>query len=179
MRNKLCFHKFILATSIAIYPSVHFAFFCPTNFSQITVGDTIEQVTKICGKPNKQETKEVKPEGPQEWSYYVSQTVSMGNLTPAQGTLKTQVTFDNTGKAINMSVNGVGVGATAICGTMIQLGDTMEKVKNACGEPSFINKQNANLPATQVPSTKVTTFFYNSTPPVKLIFKDGKLSERE
>src|SRR3990167_2810502 len=91
-------------------PYSAFAFFCPNNFSQIEMGNTIEQVTAACGKPTKEVTKDAEPTVPQEWSYYIPQTVSSDSLQQQSGTLKTSVTFDKDGKAINISVNGIGVG---------------------------------------------------------------------
>lgn len=99
--------------------SLSYAFFCPTNFNQIDYGNTMDQVSQQCGKPDSQDTKDVTQEGPQEWSYFVPQTVSTTALSPMQGTLKTQITFDASGSAINISVNGIGVGSTTICGNLI------------------------------------------------------------
>lgn len=167
------------------FPSISAAFFCPTNFNQIYVGDSIDQVRKQCGKPMVEETKEKEAEGPQEWSYFIPQTVvntvTTTSLQPLQGTLKTQISFDKSGKAINISVNGIGVGSTTICANKtIQLGDTRDTIKNACGEPSFINKQN-NPDATgsmgsQPPQvSKITTFTYEKA---TLKFVNGKLVDR-
>ena len=152
--------------------------FCPNNFSIIRPGDTMASVIEQCGKPDKQETVEKKPEGPQEWSYFVPQTVSANTANAMQGTLKTQIAFDNNGKAINISVNGIGVGATTICnGTNIQLGDSRETVKAACGDPTFVNKDSnaSTLPDGNQPTVKITTFTYNTNPPVKLVFENGLL----
>jgi hypothetical protein len=161
-----------------IFPTASFAIFCPTNFSQIDYGNSVEQVIQTCGKPDSQETKEIKSEGPQEWIYSVPQTVSTNTSYQAQGTLKTSFVFDASGKAINISVNGIGVGATAICGKNIQLGDTRDTIKAACGDPSFINQSN---PATtqQPPSTKQTILIYNSNPPATLVFENDQLKERK
>ncbi|TAK73580.1 MAG: hypothetical protein EPO11_08240 [Gammaproteobacteria bacterium] len=171
--NKLALLSMLLA------PATSFAFFCPTNFNQIDFGATTMQVEQICGKPDKQETTIKKSEGPQEWSYYVQQTVSTtGGMTSMEGTLKTQIAFDAEGKAINISVNGVGVGSTTLCGTSIQLGSTKDAVKAACGEPAFINKaQPSDAPPPQ--ETKIVTYTYNANPPVKLIFEDGVLKDKQ
>jgi len=172
------FKNISLISLIYIIPSLSFAFFCPTNFNQINFGDTVEQVKKQCGNPDKEETREVKKEGPQEWSYFVPQTVVTANMAKTQGTLKTQISFDKDGKAMNISVNGIGVGSTTICGPAISLGATRDQVKSACGDPSYINKQ--QLPSNNQPSDdKITEFTYNTTPPTKLIFENNKLTERK
>lgn len=168
-----------LIALLSLLPSLTYAFFCPNNFNQINFGFTTDQVIAQCGKPDKEETREVTPEGPQEWNYYLQQTVAtMGINQQKQGTLKTTITFDNEGRAINISVNGIGVGATAICGgTNLQLGATRDEVKRACGEPTLVNKQftSANAPE----SKKITIFTYNSTPPGVLTFENGLLTSRQ
>jgi hypothetical protein len=173
--------KLIITSLLIIIPSMSFAFFCPTNFNQIDFGMTMEQVTQSCGKPVDQtETIKENDNVPQEWNYYIAQTVSMGGSTPnAQGTLKTSVVFDDKGKAINISVNGIGLGQSTICGSNIQLGDTKESIKSACGSPSFISKQPLD-PATAPPPTKIIQFNYtNVTPKVILIFENGKLTDKK
>jgi hypothetical protein len=155
--------------------SSSYAFFCPTNFSQIYPGDTIERVKQTCGNPTLETSYEKEPEAAQQWSYYIPQTVAFNDMAPAQGTLKTEITFDPSGKAINISVNGIGVGSSTICGGMIQLGDSRDTIKNACGNPSFIAKQDpGNSTATQTP-TKITELIYGTGSPVKLKFVNGKL----
>lgn len=173
--------KFKLIMLLILSPSLSHAFFCPTNFNQINLGDTLEQVKEQCGKPDKEEKKDAEPSVPQEWNYYIPQTVATSTTTGEQGTLKTSLTFDKDGKAINISVNGIGVGASTICGKSIQLGDTRDAVKAACGEPSFINKQQttSSESANKAEVKKIVTYTYNSNPPVKLIFEDGKLLSKE
>lgn len=173
--------KKIFVSLTTFIPATSWAFFCPTNFNQIDYGQTIEQVEMQCGKADKSETVSEQPEGPQEWSYYIPQTVGANGATPMTGTMKTQMTFDSQGKAVNISVNGIGVGATTICGPNIQLGDSRDAVKAACGNPSFVNKQNGDAAALgPLPDKRtVTTLTYNSNPPIKLIFINGQLKERQ
>lgn len=175
MSKKLYLFVFIIV--FGLLPAINYAFFCPTNFAQINAGDSMAQVIAACGKPNQQTTKEVKPQGPQVWNYFVTQTVSNNGLTPLQGTLKMQITFDETGKAININVNGIGVGGTGICGGHnVSLQNTLEQVKSACGAPAFINQES---PGTGAESTEETSFTYQSNPPVTLIFKNGVLQEQQ
>jgi hypothetical protein len=169
-------------TAFLFVPSLSFAFFCPTNFQQIQFGDNIDSVTKTCGKPDSQDEKKSENENvPQEWTYFVSQTVATASMAPAQGSLKTTIVFDDKGKAINISVNGIGVGASEICGSSIQLGDSRDAIKSACGNPSFINKQTIPTDGSAAPQEKkITTFVYNATnPPTKLIFEDGILKDKQ
>lgn len=150
------------------------ALLCPTNFNHIKAGDTIATVESKCGKPDTQETKPIPPPTPQEWTYYIPQTVSTGTTSQQQGTLKTTISFDASGNAINISVNGIGVGASTICGSMINLGDNLKNVKAACGKPSVVN-QTAPDESSNVKKDEQTTFTYNTKPPITLTFKNGVL----
>lgn len=169
------------AIVIILVPANCFAFFCPNNFNQIDLGMNTEQVSQQCGKPDASLTQIVEPEGPQEWNYYVPQTVGAGGAVPVKGTMRVQFTFDSEGKVVNMNVNGIGVGASAACGRSIQLGDSRDTIKAACGSPSFINKSTGDSPALGPPQPKkvITTFTYNTNPPVSLIFENGILREKQ
>jgi len=165
---------FILLTSPC------YAFFCPNNFSQINIGDTQAQVLSACGKPIKEEKKDVDIPVPQEWTYFVVQSVSAGmngNLDAMVGTLKTTFNFDEAGRAINISVNGIGVGGTDICGTYVQLGSTRDQVKAACGTPSNISRMsNAQLSDKPdvIPKKQQIELTYTGG---ILVFEDGVLIE--
>ena len=164
----------LVAILLIHLPYISYAAFCPTNFNRIESGDTVDAVISKCGKPTQQTETIRKGTGPEEWSFFIPQTVVAPNQFNTQGSIKAQMTFDQNGRVINMTVNGIGVGATTICnGINIQLGDTMDSVKRVCGAPSFINK-NAN-PDLITPDVKVTTLFYNSTPPAQLVFENGVL----
>ena len=77
-----------------------------------------------------------------------------------------------------MTVNGIGVGASTVCGnTTLQLGATRDEVKAACGQPAFINKQQVDPTAN--PPTKIIEFMYNSNPPQTLVFENGILKDRK
>lgn len=175
MKTKIIYFGLLL-------PQLSFAFFCPNNFNQIDFGASIDQVSTQCGKPDKIETTTLEPEGPQEWNYYIPAAVANPGTAATQGTMKAQITFDSSGHVVNMSVNGIGVGGSTLCGgANIQLGDSIESVKAACGTPSFINKQNTDNPVlgpTQ-PKKVITTYFYNSNPPASLVFENGVLTQRK
>ncbi len=172
---------FIIPTLSAylLTPSICVALLCPTNFNQFDLGDSMDQVIQQCGKPDSQNESTKKDDAniPQEWTYLVPQTVATSTAYSTQGTLKTTLIFDKDGKAMNISVNGIGVGESSICNNIsIQLGDTRDKVEKACGKPVTIVKQPP--PDSKPPADiKVTEFIYNTNPPLHLIFEDGKLKE--
>lgn len=179
------FKWLLISIWFLLLPNFCYAFFCPTNFNLVQIGDSLDHVLQQCGKPDKRIDETKKPEGPQEWTFYTPQEVTTPSLYSTTGSLKTQMTFDNSGKIINISVNGIGVGATTICGGYnVQLGDDREQVKRACGEPSFINRD-ANpkiLPEGSNKDLKITTIIYNggpATPGMKLTFVNGVLSSQE
>lgn len=168
----------LILTTLAFIPHMSWAFFCPNNFRQINIGDSIETVKQECGKPDIETTKKEEKNTPQEWSYFIPQTVSTANsYEEMQGTLKTSMAFDADGKLVNISVNGIGVGSTQICGADIQLGDTKDSVKAACGNPSYINKSSQN--EGQSEKNKITLLTYKVTPPVTLVFVNGVLTEQK
>lgn len=163
------------------YPFASYAFFCPNNFNQIDFGYTTAQVISACGEPTAKATKENVPQGPQEWSYYVPQTANSYSTQPQPGTIKMTVAFDSNGKAINITVNSLGVGSTPICGGTIQLGNDRDTVQSICGKPAFIKKENNNPDTASggQPVSKIVTFTYSTQPPVTLIFTDDRLTDKE
>lgn len=173
--------KQLLITTIYLSPSLALAAFCPTNFQQIQLGFTENQVIAACGEPSKKETKEQEIPSPQEWNYFLKQNAPIGGAIPKSNDgpalLKTSIFFDKEGHAISINVNGVGVGGTTICGSNIQLGSTRDEVKAACGKPEFVNKQQGfdeqNKEGAQM--RKITKFIYDSTPPQTLVFEDDHL----
>lgn len=169
-------YAFLLLTGC--YTSA-FAMLCPNNFNQINIGDSIAQVTQECGKPDEQSTSKEDSNGPQAWSYYVNPT-SRSYMGPAvgqnsqQASVKMDIAF-NKGKVINVTVNSMSLASTTLCGASVSVGDTLASVKKACGDPSFINKSTSS----DSKPVEKTVFKYNSTPPVSLVFEDGKLTDRQ
>lgn len=155
-----------------------FALFCPNNFNQINIGDTIAQVQAQCGKPDAQKTTKEEAAGPQEWNFYVSPSMhgygAPGMQGGQQGSLKMAIAFSS-GKVINITVNGMSLASTTICGRSVSVGDTMESVKGACGKPVFINKSSQNNDSKP---TEVTAFKYSASG-TTLIFENGVLKERK
>ncbi len=156
-----------------------YAFFCPKNFNQINMGDSIATVQQLCGAADSKTVKDAPDNSPQEWNYFVSQQGMNTISNKAQGTLKTSFAFDGTGKLVNISVNGIGVASTSNCGSPVSLGDSRQSVQSACGKPSFVNKDNPTSNSSSNPedeSNKLVELTYSSTPPVTLIFEGGKLT---
>lgn len=163
-----------IAVISAIITTPAYALFCPTNYNQINLGDSIDQVQQQCGAPDSQTKTQADAPVPQEWSYYVQPDPLKPN------TLKVTVAFDASGKATNVGVNGTSLVTTQICGGKnIHLGDTQDQIKAACGSPQIVNKMQPVVGAPAPTPTEVVTFKYNSTPPAVLTFTNGKLTERK
>lgn len=178
---KMTFKQFTCMLIALVIPTLSFAFFCPTNFNQIQIGDSIDTVIKLCGKPNSEKKSSVPNDDvPQQWSYYFPQNYVIGATNDKQGSQPAVITFNASGSVVNISVNNVSVNSTRVCGSGIQLGSTRESVKSACGKPSFINRQTQSTDPTESSSEKIEIiqYVYTTTPPMTLIFQDGKLKEK-
>jgi hypothetical protein len=161
-------NKCILSIGLLVLlPGFADAMFCPSNFNEINIGDTLEKVTGQCGKPSKQENSVTSPSGPQEWTYFIK-------MNPNDtGSLKTVVTFNNK-KVINIMLNNASVANTPFCGGGIRVGDSSERIKAACGVPAIITEgQNEGT------ASKITKLLYDGMPKVGLTFIDGKLVSRD
>jgi len=176
----MIYRRIIAATLVtAIYSSASFAFFCPKNFNQINIGDSLATVQQLCGAADAKNVKDAPDNSPQEWNYFMKQQGPTGMANAAQGTLKTSFAFDGNGKLVNISINGIGVGSTSNCGSPISLGDSRESVQASCGKPGFINKENQPSSTSSKPddeTNKLVELTYTSSPPVTLIFEGGKLT---
>ncbi len=155
------------------------AMFCPKNFNQINMGDTIEQVEQQCGKPDGIKKTKGEDKGPQEWNFYVhpqmKKYTEMRTNSGAEASVKMAIAFNNQ-KVVNISANGMSLAATTLCGKNVAVGDDMKTVKAACGEPVFVNKSSQGN--NEIPD-EIIEYKYNSTPPVVLVFENGKLQERK
>ena len=177
MKNTLTYC--VVSSMMVIGMTNAFAFFCPRNFQLIQVGDSINTVRQKCGNPDQETTQQEQEPIPQEWSYFITQSVSTTGNDTAPGSVKVTMVFDTQGRAINLNVNGIGVGASNICGGAIQLGDTMAMIKAHCGTPTFIFTSTSQGAAQQPPAHTITLFTYHSTPTVTLRFKDGLLTGKQ
>jgi hypothetical protein len=165
--------KLVISCSFLIFVSPVFALMCPSNFNEISPGDSVDLVKKQCGNPDGEKTYDSEANLPQEWNYYV-------RVSPAdQATLKTTIAFAN-GVVTNMSVNGIGVSNTAICGNSVAVGDSEKSVAAACGKPAFINQGTGSQKGSQAgAATKITEFTYLNPQLTTLIFENGLFKERK
>lgn len=173
-----------------------FAFFCPTNFSQIELGNSVQQVIQACGTPTTQNTVIKSVYRSQEWVYYVktspfSQNTSklnvvllndqVVNITITENAQNCQPMFPGDSSDPKTKVVCIptttqetkSIGSTNACGPMIRLGSTADQVQAACGQAAFVNHgQQADAQITY------TELFYRGTPDVSLIFENGVLKNR-
>lgn len=174
--------KLFIILLASTFSTSTFAMLCPGNFNEINTGDSLATVKAACGAPTSENTTDSQANLPQEWVYYVSvnpafyQNISQNG----QASLKTTIAFAN-GKVTNMSVNGIGVSSTAICGNNIQIGDAQKSVEAACGKPAFINQGSGSQAGSQsaAKTTEITklTYVVGGITTV-LVFNNGALTAR-
>lgn len=167
-----------LLVSCALFTANAYAFFCPTNFNQIDMGNTQQQIEEACGKPASitDTVQEPADNSPQEWSYFVKQDPNLGSTIP--GNIKATIAFDQSGKVINMTINGLSVSTANFCGSAaVKIGSMRDTVKKECGAPAYINRGVSEGPAPQ--QRKLVEYRYDSTPPITLIFENGMLIDRK
>jgi len=170
MKN-LPLKKILLTTGMLITASSAHAFFCPTNLQMINFGDSIEQVTQQCGKPNTEKKIQPNPDdATQEWVFNKS-----------DGTAQVRMMFTKQ-QITSITQNGMPIASTNACGSAIGLNETMDNVKRLCPAPTLINGGNSNNPQptnaaddSKDFSTGTVELGYNSSPAVTLVFIDGKL----
>lgn len=166
--------KLLLGITSVLCSTQAIAMFCPSGFNQMNFGDSIQQIMQQCGTPETQKTyRMADTHQPQEWNYYVK----MDPTQPAS--VKMIVAFDGNKKVINITVNAQSLASTSLCGRTVSVGDVDKSVKAACGDPAFINQNKTSGDASNAPQTEITEFKYNTTPPITLIFENGKLKERK
>ena len=167
----------ILFSASLCLSSSSFAMFCPTNFNSIKIGDPVELVELQCGKPDQKTKTKVMPDPndlPQEWIYLVKTNPDSPN------SMRISIIFQNK-KSTSIAVNGAGIGVTSLCNNAtIQIGDTMDIIKKACGSPALVNQANSPGQTSQAKEKEIIELKYTSTPtPMTLIFEDGSLKEKK
>lgn len=158
---------------------------CPSSFNLIKIGDSLDQVLKTCCAPTARNTHQAEPPVPQKWSYTITPPANPGNAV--QGSVEMVVTFDQTQKVTNITVNAQSLtmsncGNTSVVSyttntpNTIHVGDTMAAVKAACAPLTPFIMRAEPLPSNQA-APIVTELQYVGPPPVTLIFENGTLTE--
>ncbi|MDR3477725.1 MAG: DUF2845 domain-containing protein [Gammaproteobacteria bacterium] len=163
-------NKRLIAIACCLFTTTSYAMLCPSNFKEIYIGDSLETVLAQCGAPASQTTSNAQPSKPQEWVYYIKM-----NPTDQLFVRTTVAVVED--KVANITVNGISLANTAICGgNNIQVGDTAKAVKSYCGDPAVVNETNA--PPKPSSEIKTTLFIYMSPNKTVLTFENGKLKSR-
>jgi hypothetical protein len=189
-----------IALALLVCTTSAYAIFCPTGFTTINYGDTIDKVREVCGKPDTEHEFARTASTAQEWEYYVK----LHNLDRAMAKM-TVLLKDN--KVVNINIvddsfahsqvcmsvqtgNRLGVvqsfcnkpgepknvSRTEVCGNTIQIDNSAQQVEFACGKPALT--KDIQTESSQNPALVVTEYEYAGPPRVKLIFEDGKLKDR-
>lgn len=163
-----------------------FAYYCSTQQKNgfISIGNTMDQVKAACGEPTDITESEAPPSNAistiQYWMYENIQ-VNMQQPLTVQGPIRNvqrnlpPVVFQITNNFITAITQGEkSVTQTNQCNgsqSEVRVGDSLDKLITACGQPSFVNTSNQS--AAQTPPEKMTTWTYSTgqyAPPITLIF---------
>jgi outer membrane protein assembly factor BamE (lipoprotein component of BamABCDE complex) len=192
LNKKVNTMKYLLSTTLLLVSTHAFAIFCPTNFSQISEGYTIDQVIQTCGNPISQKTYKQTKSLSAEWNYYVQTgfnqpTSKMTVVLQNNQVINISIQGDNnpvvyqSGTAQNQATVNVynksetrSVASTAVCGTIISLGSTSEQVQAACGSPVIVNQNVDNTS-----SIDITELVYGGPNAATLIFENGIFTNRK
>lgn len=188
--------RFIILFISILFSPISLAMFCPSNFSSIDIGNTLEQVIQTCGEPTSKATNQKSNIASAEWVYYVK------TADNSQGTSKMTIVFQDN-KVVNITqtdngslspecatANQMGinvlnvacqstqvtrnVASSSFCNSLIKIGDTSEMIQSACGKPVFVQNQQQDTQN----ATEVTELNYAGPPAVTLIFENGILKDR-
>ena len=178
-----------LLTLITLFVSVNAiageqSFYCEQNHRYINVGMTPEQVIAACGQPNgrEQSNQPVVQQVPMEQLMYNNQGSEQAFYgvwalpTGVNGGAQLQVNIvDNKVRSVN--INGSSTNAFTICNdTAIKIGDPIEAVYNACGNPSTVNNTYINQPIQSNQPPEVWIYQASRFEPAhSLTFINGKL----
>lgn len=183
--------RFLFSTLLLLVSTHAFAIFCPTNFSQIYEGNTVDQVIQLCGTPSSQKTYKQTKTLSAEWNYYVNTgynqpTAKMTVILKDNQVINISVQSNNpvvyqtnTGKnpatinVYNNSSETRSVSSTSACGPIISIGSTAEQVQAACGNPIIANQNVDNASATEI-----TELVYGGANSATLVFENGVLKGR-
>lgn len=177
-------HKFIFVGLISslLYIKAGFAYFCSTSTGRgyINLGDSMAQVTQMCGTPTSTQVTEV-PDGSfstvEYWSYTrlkVTRAVPLGvnQPDPQVAALGPSITFEiQNGQVTAISENGQASTMTEQCGIPIAIGATADTILSNCGTPTSTNMQNTPNKKTK----KITSWVYDRgqyTTPLTLQFDE-------
>lgn len=140
--------QILLVFTLLICSFNTYALFCPTNYTTIKIGDTLEHVLEVCGPPATQNSFRNPTNAAQEWVYYLQDKL------PAQSNAKMNVLFKND-KVTNIEVFGASAPASAgsdeKCLALLQSkGSTPELIKSACQDNSPAPEQQRNVESTAI-----------------------------
>ena len=184
---------YLIALSIAFLPMTAFSvdsLYCPYKQGYISIGMSNDQVIARCGQPIKRENSsnvQVSKKIPVTQLIYT--TLNTGAVYPgltsyyemwslpsgSNGTsLRVNVIND---KITAVDINGSATNAMSICGgSHIQIGDDVNKVYSACGNPSLVNETFINQPVPNSQQPEVWTYQLDPyQPTIHLTFISGNL----
>jgi hypothetical protein len=155
----------LILTLALLTPISALALSCPNNGSILKAGDSIQEVTKLCGQAISSNSYTSSMIISAEWKYYITNPSNNTNT-------KLKILFDH-GLVANINVlmsgaNEQNVTSTNICKMPVQVGSNMNYVRSNCGNP-------VSQKTLQTASVQMTELKYDGSGPNTLIFENGEL----
>ncbi|KTC77047.1 DUF2845 domain-containing protein [Legionella brunensis] len=174
----------IASLSLSLNAFAQSQMYCPQNHGYINLGMTPDQVISACGQPlsKQQSNTPVMQKVPvmqllynnqgSQSAFYGVWSLPVGTNSGAQ--LEIDI-VDNKVSAVR--INGSNTNAFSICGgSMVQIGDPVNKVYGSCGNPSLVNNTFINQPIQSNQKPEIWTYQTNQyQTPFNLTFVNGKL----
>ena len=185
--------KYCLALSFAFFPMIAFStdsLYCPAKQGYVSIGMSSSQVSDLCGQPmSKQDSIEIQVARKIPVTQLIYTNLNQGSVysgltsyytmwslpSGSNGTSLRVNVVDN--KVTGVDINGSDTNAMSICGGIsVQIGDDVNKVYSACGNPSLVNETfiNQKIPKSERPEVWIYQLAPYQ-PTIRLTFIDGKL----
>lgn len=189
--------KCAVALGFSFLPMIAFSadsLYCPAKQGYISIGMDSSQVMSLCGQPMmRQDSNEVQVAQKIPVTQLIYTTLNQGSVYSGlssyytmwslpSGSNGTSLRFNVVNNKITaIDINGSGTNAMSICGgASVQIGDDVNKVYSACGDPSLVNETFINQPIPKSQHPEVWIYQLEPyQPTIHLTFIDGKLQSIE
>lgn len=169
-------------------------YFCDNTNNYIQTGNTMEQVANACGEPSSQRTYQEHDKAvtatSTQWLYYQYEPSKQprprpqpsdgrpADLNPAMPRARRHAVLLNfkDNKLAQILIGSDSVPAVALCGGIVNVGETANDIRLVCGRPAKVSTHEEQVPGPVVEKTEWTYDKGEYFPSVKMIFVDNKLT---
>ncbi len=163
--------------------------YCPQKQGYINVGMSVAQVTAACGQPISRKVSNQPATQKVPVTQLIYTTLNQGSVYSGLDNVYSQWSLPSGSTGVNLQVdiinnkvssvqlNGSNTNAVTLCGgDNVQVGDDVNRVYNACGNPSMVNNTFINQPIPTTNPPEVWIYQVDQfQPPISLTFVNGKL----